>query len=110
MDKKKVWLIVLAIVAVIVLVAVVSGWAWTAGAAAAGAAAAAKIAAELATRQKSKTTIVEAEEDVAEALETVENLSEKIDAGVVEIEKEISDMTPDEKIALAKELLVKADT
>ena len=44
-----------------------------------------------------------------DAIDEVAALSDTIDAGTVEIEKEISEMTPDEKIALAKELLLKAD-
>jgi flagellar biosynthesis/type III secretory pathway M-ring protein FliF/YscJ len=106
-SKKHIW-ILLAVV-FLILLGVVAGWAWTAGAAAAGAAAAAKVAAELAARQKAKATIVEAEEDVDDAIDEVAALSDTIDAGTVEIEKEISEMTPDEKIALAKELLLKAD-
>ena len=107
MSKKHIW-ILLAVV-FLILLGVVAGWAWAAGAAAAGAAAAAKVAAELAARQKAKATIVEAEEDVDDAIDEVAALSDTIDAGTVEIEKEISEMTPDEKIALAKELLLKAD-
>ena len=108
MSKKHIW-ILLAII-FLILLGVVAGWAWTAGAAAAGAAAAAKVAAELAARQKSKATVVEAEEDVESAIDEVAALSDKIDAGTVELEKEISEMTPEEKVALAKELLIKADT
>jgi hypothetical protein len=109
LKKEHVWILV-SVVLLLVLLGVVAGWAWSAGAAVASAAAGAKIAAELAAREKSKTTIVEAQEDVDDALSDLESISDRIDVGTVDIEKEISAMTPEEKIALAKELLVRAES
>lgn len=109
MKKEHIWIAV-AIVLALVVLGLVAGWAWSAGAAAAGAAAAVRMAAEIADRNKSRAIVVSAEEDVEDALEEVSEIPSKIDLGTIEIEGEIADMTPSEKIALAKDLLGRVDS
>ena len=108
MDKKQIW-IALGVVAVLILIGLAAGWAWSAGAAAAGAAAAAKAMAEARARQKALNTAKDAQKDVQEAKESIAVLVTEIDEGTLEIDREVSAMTPEEKIALAKKVLTRAD-
>jgi membrane protein implicated in regulation of membrane protease activity len=108
MNGKQIWALV-AIVAVLIIVGLVAGWAWSAGAAAAGAAAAAKALAGARARQKVISEVEDAQTDVQEASDSISVIVKEVDEGTVEINKEISTMTPEEKIALAKELLTRAE-
>ena len=60
-------------------------------------------------RQPEGIEVEDAQTDIQEASEDISVIVKEIDAGTVEINKEISTMTPDEKIALAKEILTRAE-
>lgn len=106
-SKLIIWICGIAIA--VVVVGFLVGWAWQAATIAAASAAAAKMLAETERRRKAKDSVEGGIEKLMETEKALDAIRDGSDDKVQVFVEELNHMTPDEKIAHAKSLLVTED-